>query len=268
MRRFVEIQTPEQVTLRYELAGPGSRIAAGIIDLFIIWTAIGLIAAGLFASGQISISLSEINAGEMPASFTQFAFITIGISIFVLNIFYFILFDYLNSGQTVGKRSLEIQVKSYTGHAVSIESACVRNFARILDVLPGLYLAGLVSTLVTRHHQRIGDLMGGTVVIRRRKISSVLELFAGETYAQLDNPKFALDYTQIMTLDSGILTLLEEYFRRAKQLSESERNQLRAVLVTQFSPLIASGEISNNEADVFLKELYLCVRDHWTNQMS
>jgi len=268
VRRFVEIQTPDQVTLRYELAGPGSRIAAGIIDLFIVWTAVGLITVGLFASGQISISLSEMNAGQMPASFTQFALVTIAISIFVLNIFYFILFDYLNAGQTIGKRSLEIQVKSYTGHAVSIESACVRNFARILDVLPGLYLAGLVSTLVTRHHQRIGDLIGGTVVIRRRKISAVSELFAGETYAQLGNPKFALDYAQIMNLDSGMLTLLEEYFRRAEHLSESESNQLKATLISQFGELLTSGEISNSDAEIFLKELYLCLRDHWRNQIS
>ena len=268
MRRFVEIQTPDHVTLRYELAGPGSRIAAGVIDLFIVWTAIGLIIVSLLASGQINISLSEVNTSQIPASFTQFAVVTIGISIFVLNIFYFILFDYLNSGQTIGKRSLEIQVKSYTGHTVSIESACVRNFGRILDVLPGLYLAGLISTLFTRHHQRIGDLMAGTVVVRRQELSASMELFPGESYAQLSSPKFRLNYAHIMQLKPEMLTLLEEYFRRREQIEESECEQLRVSLVSQFSALANHEEISNADADTFLKELYLCVRDHWRNQNS
>ena len=71
-----------------------------------------------------------------------------------------------------------------------------------------------------------------------------------------------------MQLKPEMLTLLEEYFRRREQLEESECEQLRVSLVSQFSALANREEISNADADTFLKELYLCVRDHWRNQNS
>ena len=265
MTGFVEVQTPDNVILRYKLAGPGSRVAAGIIDLCIIWTAIGLILLGLLASGQISVSLANVSVSQIPANFSQIAVIILGIAIFVLNIFYFILFDYLNSGQTIGKRTLGIQVKSYTGHAVSIESACVRNFARILDVLPGLYLAGLISALFTRSNQRIGDLIAGTIVIRKTELTAPNRIFANETYAQLSHPHFPLNHSQITQLDRAALTLLEAYFQRAQDLGEQEYQELRASLVSEFAVVLVQGEVPNEQEDIFLKEVYLCVRDHWTH---
>ncbi|RYZ33954.1 MAG: RDD family protein, partial [Myxococcaceae bacterium] len=55
--------------------------------------------------------------------------------------------------------------------------AALRNLARVVDRLPFLYLVGGTTALVSRSHQRLGDLLAGTIVVRERrlKVPSALE---------------------------------------------------------------------------------------------
>jgi uncharacterized RDD family membrane protein YckC len=68
-------------------------------------------------------------------------------------------------GATLGKRLAGLRVTDLEGHRVRSQAAVVRNVARLLDVLPFTYVLGGVLTLVTRRHQRLGDLLGGTIVV-------------------------------------------------------------------------------------------------------
>jgi hypothetical protein len=51
---------------------------------------------------------------------------------------------------------------------VSFPPVLVRNILRLVDQLPTFYAVGVVSILVTRRSQRLGDLAAGTVVVRER----------------------------------------------------------------------------------------------------
>jgi uncharacterized RDD family membrane protein YckC len=42
----------------------------------------------------------------------------------------------------------------------------LRNFLRIADFFPILFVTAMVSILLSDQHQRIGDIFAGTVVIR------------------------------------------------------------------------------------------------------
>ncbi len=44
----------------------------------------------------------------------------------------------------------------------------IRNLVRIVDILPGMYGVGMVSSLVSAKGKRLGDLAAGTVVVRDR----------------------------------------------------------------------------------------------------
>ena len=48
----------------------------------------------------------------------------------------------------------------------STERLVLRNFLRVVDALPFLYVVGGLCTLVTRRGQRVGDLAAGTLVVR------------------------------------------------------------------------------------------------------
>ena len=52
------------------------------------------------------------------------------------------------------------------GTPVDLPASAIRNLLRFVDLLPGAYLVGLISILLTRRNQRLGDLAAGTLVIR------------------------------------------------------------------------------------------------------
>jgi uncharacterized RDD family membrane protein YckC len=160
------VETPEQLQLSLPLAGVGSRALAYIIDFLIqlipIVIAMVLLVVGLALEpfkGSNSKTLAE---GRLPmmagAIFSAITFAT--------NFLYFTFFDLVSRGQSPGKRALGLRVVRDGGLPIDARSSLIRNFVRTADMLPGFYLFGLVSMFVNEQHKRIGDLAGGTLVIR------------------------------------------------------------------------------------------------------
>lgn len=71
-----------------------------------------------------------------------------------------------NYGQTVGKMALGIVVITDGGDPIEYRSAAIRTILRIIDVLPFLYLLGIIVVVLTDRKQRIGDVVANTVVVR------------------------------------------------------------------------------------------------------
>src|ERR1041385_8257259 len=116
-----EVETPEHVTLRYEVAGLGSRAMAAAVDhLFIALFLTGL--------GEISGYLPGGALLELLANFLVFWG-------------YFTRFEAWWHGQTPGKRYLGIRVVLNDGRPVGFEGAALRHVARIADLLlPPAYI--------------------------------------------------------------------------------------------------------------------------------
>src|SRR2546428_4163927 len=68
-------------------------------------------------------------------------------------------------GASFGKRLAGLRVTDLEGRRIGWQAAIVRNLARLLDVLPFAYLLGGILTLATKRHQRLGDLLAGTLVV-------------------------------------------------------------------------------------------------------
>jgi uncharacterized RDD family membrane protein YckC len=68
-------------------------------------------------------------------------------------------------GATLGKRLAGIRVTDLDGERISLQAAILRNLARLIDVLPFLYLLGGALTLTSRQHQRLGDRFARTIVV-------------------------------------------------------------------------------------------------------
>jgi hypothetical protein len=59
---------------------------------------------------------------------------------------------------------MKLRVMSATGGPVTLAQAVLRNFLRVVDFMPGLYLTGILCMLFTKRFQRLGDLVANTVV--------------------------------------------------------------------------------------------------------
>ena len=146
------IATPEGVDLDLTLAGLGSRFIAGAIDLVLKLVLIGLLALALLGAGDLGI------AAFLPA-------------MALVLLAYDMLFELLAQGRTPGKRWTGLRVVRDDGSPVDVRGSAIRNILRLVDGWPLSYAPTIVSVLVTKRNQRLGDLAAGTVVARDRRVA-------------------------------------------------------------------------------------------------
>ena len=104
------------------------------------------------------------------------AFVSTGLSLFLafaLPFGYFILFEGLWNGQTLGKRVLRIRVRMADGTPITFVSALGRNLMRPADMLPGPYFVGLLAIFTNPRSQRLGDLIASTVVCYEKRADAI-----------------------------------------------------------------------------------------------
>jgi hypothetical protein len=82
---------------------------------------------------------------------------------------YFVLFEGLWNGQTLGKKAVGIRVRMADGTPLTFRAALARNLLRPADLLPFWYFLGFLAMFTNVKSQRIGDMVAGTVVLRERK---------------------------------------------------------------------------------------------------
>ncbi|MCL5947704.1 MAG: RDD family protein [Actinobacteria bacterium] len=144
------------------LAGLGSRVIAYVIDYAIIMVAIILVYAAMLL---VELSVLHSSTGIVGDIFSAFAVVFIFASYFG----YFVLFEVFDRGRSPGKRLVGLRVVRSDGGAVSFRGSLLRNLLRIVDSFPPpTYLVGLVLVFATSHHQRLGDMASGTLVVRER----------------------------------------------------------------------------------------------------
>jgi uncharacterized RDD family membrane protein YckC len=162
--------TPEGVSLDTVLAGLGSRFGAYLIDLAIqvaVLLGVLLLASLIGRGGASGTSGGLVVAGAFSL-------------LFVIDfVGYFVIFEMLWSGRTPGKRALGLRVVRVGGQPVGFWSSLLRNLLRVIDSLPSLYIVGSILVLVSPKNQRLGDMLGRTVVIRERRSA---DQFAGQAW--------------------------------------------------------------------------------------
>src|SRR5258705_10158716 len=110
LRQHHRIETPEHVDVQFELAGVGSRLAAGLFDLVLL--VLGLLTLWI---GGGAIAGSLLDAPGMARSWGSAVLIILTFC-FILG--YFTLFEALNGGRTPGKQAVGIRVVMDTGRAI------------------------------------------------------------------------------------------------------------------------------------------------------
>ena len=214
-RQHLLVETPEHVVLDYEIAGLGSRSLAAIIDTAIlaVWT------AALF----VGYLLLGLRASPWVGALVAFGY-------FVSLWGYFTFFEGLRGGQTPGKRLVGIRVILETGHAVTFGAAAARNLLRVADFLPPPYLTGALFVALHPRARRLGDFVGGTVVVRDRpmEIQAAVPAAPQEPPGDLGPP----------LLSDEEFRLLREFRDRAGALLPEVRNRLADRLVERFAARI------------------------------
>jgi len=202
------VETPEGVRLELRAAGPVPRALAYAVDASVRWSAYFLLLLLLVPTlGTVALPL-------------------LALLVFAGEWFYPVLFEVLWHGQTIGKRAVGLRVVNDDGTPVTWPSSILRNLLLAADMVPGTFLAGLVSSLVTEGSRRLGDLAAGTLVIH-----------TGVARAATDEVAPATALAAPFVLEFEEQRALVAFAERAPLLSEARVDELAAIA----APLHVAG---------------------------
>lgn len=243
MRRKVEdqfnIDTPEAVGVGYDVAGIGSRFLAQVIDVVII------------ASGETLIAIGALALASIGAN-TLATILALTLS-FVLIFGYFVLYEAFWSGQTPGKRGMNIRVLRTSGYPIGFMDSFIRNLVRWVDLLPMFYGVGIVVMFISSQSRRLGDYAAGTLVVREGTRISMAEIdvIAGHSAARPDHvaPAGAVDPDELQwnldALMAGDLLLMRVYLDRVPSLESAARDRLGHEVAARIAARIGAREPFN-----------------------
>jgi len=228
--------TPEAVVLEFETAGLGSRILASTVDLTIQ-------AIILFVG---SIGLAALAAADGPTS--------LGISL-LLALGFLTLFGYpagfetLWRGRTPGKAAFGLRVVTREGTPIMFRHAAVRAALTIVDFWLSSGAVAVMSVLLTRDNQRLGDLAAGTFVLRERTGAERPEPVRFEIPPALAGYASTLD---VRGLSSTEYTTVRAFLVRAPSLPPQTRFDLAARLAAPIAARLQTAIPAEIAAEDFL----------------
>ena len=145
--------TAHNTELSVPLAGVGLRLLACIID-------------GLIKIGYIVLLITifvQLNMNDEPSIWVIFLLIS-------PYLFYSLAFEYFNTGQTPGKLICNISVVDIEGGELTLQAVFLRWILRPVDLQIMSGLIGLLAVGLSRNQQRLGDMLGGTLVIKTKTV--------------------------------------------------------------------------------------------------
>lgn len=170
---ILNVETPESVAFAYEFAGLGSRgLALALDGLLIGLMILGEVALAAIVFAVLSWAMgadsssTAAGAGEAARAAGPWIVAVTVVAMSLTGWAYFVYGEVVRGGRTWGKRKLGLRVVRGDGSRVGLLDSLIRNFLRIVDMLPGNYAVGMAGILLSSRRQRLGDMAAGTVVVR------------------------------------------------------------------------------------------------------
>lgn len=247
--KYLRLQTPESVELEFYLAGIGNRSWALFIDyviIFSIWFAFWI---GFIFIGMGFIDFLDRITGSFPIRQWVWA-------IFLLVSFgfytgYFAFFETLWQGQTPGKRLAQIRVIRDDGRPVGLQQTILRSLVKPFDYI--IFLGAFAITF-TSSEKRLGDWVGGTVVIQSPKTNSSEKIEISEQAIFLAETLYQTANISAVLPDD--FATIGKYLRIRKHMSNKARGKLNSRLAKQIQGAIGLEEFPDVSVDVFLEAFY------------
>ncbi|WP_100614972.1 RDD family protein [Confluentibacter citreus] len=189
----LQINTTQNVKIKFNAAGAGERLLAFMIDTTI-------------KIGYLLLVGNIFNAFQNMDQWSQIGINTV-LSLPVM--FYTLVLESFLQGQTIGKRIFKIRVVKIDGYQASISDYVVRWFFRIVDV----YILGLgfFVMLFNSKTQRLGDMAAGTAVISLKDNVTI-----NHTILENLREDYKPTYLNVIKLSDNDARIIKETYSLAK----------------------------------------------------
>jgi uncharacterized RDD family membrane protein YckC len=187
----ISITTTQNIELEYDLASLGERMVAAIIDIVILAGYIILIQLfGTFSGGLFNSDIGWIT----------FFIIMLPVT------FYSLLSETYLNGQTVGKKVMGIKVISLSGNQPAFSQYLIRWLFRLVDLWSSGFVLAIVMIAATEKHQRLGDLVAGTTLVKIKLRTAVHQTL----YMPVADTNYVANYPEVTQLSDSDMQLVKE----------------------------------------------------------
>ncbi|GAF63169.1 hypothetical protein BTS2_0060 [Bacillus sp. TS-2] len=261
----LDIKTPEYVSIQFQLAGLGSRSIAFVIDQLIL-----TIFSIVFSIVYLNI-IMRLDSLLVFMDVFSTPFMILLLFLFVVNQGYYIIYEYVSGGKTIGKKIIGIRVMQENGHSITFLSSLIRNLLRFVDSLPAAYLVGLLCIFFHSKHKRLGDIVGGTIVVHERRTKKKKKSLTDKEIEKrnLATYPFQGDEYALSSINEKEWKMLKIYTDRFHKLDLYKRSQLTDRLSDALFPKlnISTSNLTNYDKENQLFIVYMKIKDNWEYEL-
>lgn len=235
----IEINTTQNVRITYEIAHLGDRASALLIDLLIIG-----------AGALVSMLFSAMLTGD-SSSYVFYLLVV------PFACFYTLASEILFKGQTIGKRSLKIQIVKLNGEEAKPSDYFLRWIFRLIDIYLSLGMIATIFVVTSKKGQRLGDIVSETSVIR---IKPANQMKLSDIESRFNTAEYEAQYPQVVKLAEKDMLLIQNVLKRYEKYKNKAHRDALFLLAKKVKSQL---NIEDNEIkEESIKFLTILIKDY------
>ncbi|QWT84303.1 RDD family protein [Chryseobacterium sp. PCH239] len=222
----IAINTSQNVNINFNIAGVGERMLAFIIDLLIRIAYVVIILYLFFNILDLGYLLDGLDGWSIRAVYLVLTF-----PVYI----YPLVLESLMEGQTPGKKLMKIKVVKIDGYQASFADYMIRWVFRIVDVsFAGV--VGLISMIVSKNNQRLGDIASGTAVISLKNNINI-----SHTILENIHENYVPSFPQVIALSDNDMRIIKNNYTKAlkvddRQIINKLSEKIKSILKLEIDP--------------------------------
>ncbi|MDH5035242.1 RDD family protein [Chryseobacterium cucumeris] len=222
----IAINTSQNVNINFNIAGVGERMLAFIIDLLIRIAYLVIILYLFFNILDLGYLLDGLDGWSIRAVYLVLTF-----PVYI----YPLVLESLMEGQTPGKKLMKIKVVKIDGYQASFADYMIRWVFRIVDVsFAGV--VGLISMIVSKNNQRLGDIASGTAVISLKNNINI-----SHTILENIHENYVPSFPQVIALSDNDMRIIKDNYTKAlkvddRQIINKLSEKIKSILKLEIDP--------------------------------
>lgn len=203
----IAINTSQNVNINFSTASVGDRMIAFIIDL-LIKVAYGIAVFYIF--------FNLLDLGYLLSGLDQWSVMAVYIILLFPTVIYPVVLESLMEGQTPGKKAMKIRVVKIDGYQASLGDYMIRWVFRIIDTL-FVGVIGLISMIVSKNNQRLGDMAAGTAVISLKNNINI-----SHTILENIHEDYIPTFPQVIALSDNDMRIIKDNYIKALRVDDRQ----------------------------------------------